>query len=66
MPLVKARQEVGRIAPGQVLRVVASDRGSVKDFRGWAAVAKDIELLGQETVAEGGIDLYIHYIKKAG
>jgi len=66
MPLVKARQEVARLGQSQILRVVASDRGSVKDFQGWAKVAKDVELLAQETVSQDGKELYIHYVKKAG
>jgi TusA-related sulfurtransferase len=64
MPLVKARQAVGALAVGQVLKVVATDRGSVKDFQGWAGVAKNIELLEQETVKEGAADLYVHYLKR--
>ena len=64
MPLVKARQAVGGLQPGQILKVVATDRGSLKDFQGWAAVAKNISLLGQETTSDGGTELYVHYIKR--
>jgi TusA-related sulfurtransferase len=64
MPLVKARQEVVALRTGQVLKVVATDRGSVKDFQGWARVARNIDLLKQETVKEGTADLYVHYIRK--
>lgn len=64
MPLVKARQAVGSLEPGQVLKVVATDRGSLKDFQGWAAVAKNISLVGQETTSDGGTELYVHYIKR--
>ena len=66
MPLVKARQEIGSLGAGQILRVVATDRGSVKDFQGWANVAKNIELLEQDTIQEGGADLYVHYVRKIG
>lgn len=64
MPVVKARQAVAGLDAGQVLRVVATDRGSLKDFQGWANIAKDIELMEQETVSESGTDLYVHYLKK--
>ena len=64
MPLVKARQEVVALRAGQVLKVVATDRGSVKDFQGWAKVANNIELVEQQTVKEGTADLYVHYIRK--
>jgi len=64
MPLVKARQAVGGLEPGQVLKVVATDRGSLKDFQGWAAVAKNISLVAQETTSDNGTELYVHYIKR--
>jgi tRNA 2-thiouridine synthesizing protein A len=46
MPLVNARKEIGTLEPGQVLQVVASDRGSVADFQSWAKIAKNVELMG--------------------
>jgi TusA-related sulfurtransferase len=64
MPLVNARKEVGKIDPGQVLKVLATDRGSVADFQGWAKVAKNIELVGQETESVDGASVYTHYIKR--
>lgn len=64
MPLVRARQEIATLAVGQVLKVVATDRGSVKDFQGWAKVARNIELLGQETESEGDVSLYLHWVRK--
>ena len=36
MPLVKARKRIGEIAPGQILRILSTDRGSIKDFQRWA------------------------------
>ncbi|NJN39807.1 MAG: sulfurtransferase TusA family protein [Gammaproteobacteria bacterium] len=65
MPLVKARKAVGDLAPGQVLRVVSTDRGSIKDFQGWAKVASNIELVAQETVAENGSELFLHFVRRA-
>ena len=64
MPLVKARQAIGGLQTGQVLKVIATDRGSVKDFQGWANVAKNVELVKQETVNEGAATAYVHYIRK--
>lgn len=65
MPLIRARKTVGDLAVGEVLKVVATDRGSVKDFEGWARVAKNVELLGQEEQeGEGPEKLYIHYVKR--
>lgn len=64
MPLVNARKEVGSLAPGQVLKVLATDRGSVADFQGWAKVAKNVELVGQETESADGSNVYVHYVKR--
>lgn len=64
MPLVKSRKAVNDLAVGEVLQVVATDRGSLADFQGWAKTAKNIELLAQETVNESGQDLYVHYLRR--
>lgn len=64
MPLVNARKEIGTLAPGQVLKVVATDKGSVADFQGWAKIAKNIELVAQETESADGKNIYVHYVKR--
>lgn len=64
MPLVKSRKAIGELAVGHVLQVVATDRGSVADFQGWARAAKNVELVAQETMHDGGQELYIHYLRR--
>ncbi len=64
MPLVNARKEIGKLEPGQVLKVVATDRGSVADFQGWVKVAKNVELVCQETESSENPTIYVHYIKR--
>lgn len=64
MPLVKSRKAVSEIPVGQILKVVATDRGSIADFQGWAVTAKNIRLVAQETVDEGGQDLFVHYLER--
>jgi tRNA 2-thiouridine synthesizing protein A len=66
MPLVKARKEVNALAPGQVLKVLATDRGSVLDFQGWVKTAANLELVAQETESLDGKDTYVHYLKRTG
>jgi tRNA 2-thiouridine synthesizing protein A len=66
MPLVKSRRAVNDLPVGGVLKVVATDRGSVADFQGWARTAANVELLGQETTADNGQELYVHYLKRIG
>ena len=65
MPVVKARKRIGELAAGQVLRILSTDRGSVKDFQGWAKIAKNIELLAQESEMEDGSELFIHFVQRA-
>ncbi len=64
MPLVKARKQIGGLDPGKVLKIVSTDRGSVKDFQGWAKIAANIELLAQETATEDDRELFLHYVKR--
>lgn len=66
MPLVNARKEAGMMEPGQVLKVLATDRGSVADFQGWAKIAKNVELLRQEEESVDGAKVYVHYVKRTG
>lgn len=36
MPIVKASKEMKSLAPGEVLKVLATDRGAIADFPAWA------------------------------
>ena len=65
MPVVNARKAIGALAPGQVLKVVSTDRGSVKDFQGWAKVDRRIALVGQETEGDGDGARYIHFLERS-
>jgi TusA-related sulfurtransferase len=65
MPILKARQELSQLQPGQVLKVLSTDRGSVKDFQGWAKTARNIELVAQQTEEQDGKAIYVHYVKRA-
>ena len=64
MPLVKARKQILGLDPGKVLKVVSTDRGSIKDFQGWDKIAANIELLAQETADEDDQELFLHYVKR--
>jgi len=65
VPLVNARKEIGALKPGQLLKVLATDRGSVADFQSWAKISKNVELVGQETESTAdGTNVYVHYVKR--
>jgi tRNA 2-thiouridine synthesizing protein A len=36
MPIVKTGKEVKELAAGQILKIVATDRGAIADFPAWA------------------------------
>lgn len=64
MPIVRARQALRKMQVGQVLKVMATDKGSVRDFQGWAKASADIRLLDQQTETDEGQDVYVHYLEK--
>jgi len=60
LPLLKAKMELNRLASGAVLKVIATDAGSQRDFRTFARLAGHT-LLREED--EAGI--YRYWLKKA-
>jgi len=60
MPLLKAKLELNRLASGQILKVIATDPGSQRDFRSFATLAGH-RLLREE--AEEGT--YRYWLRKA-
>ncbi|MBO9552277.1 sulfurtransferase TusA family protein [Pseudomonas sp.] len=60
LPLLKAKMELNRLASGAILKVIATDAGSQRDFRTFAQLAGHTLL--QET-AEAGI--YTYWLRKA-
>lgn len=50
MPVVKAAKEMRSLVPGQVLKIVATDRGAVADIPAWAEDTGN-ELLESRTEA---------------
>ncbi len=48
MPIVRAKKEIEALPPGSLLKVVATDPGSVLDFQGWAKANPKLELVKQE------------------
>jgi tRNA 2-thiouridine synthesizing protein A len=59
MPVMAATKAMRRLEPGQVLKVLATDRGSLADIPAWA-VANGDELL--ESGEDGGV--FVFYVRK--
>jgi len=60
MPLLKAKLELNRLDSGAVLKVIATDPGSQRDFRSFAKLAGHALIHEEE---EGGI--YRYWLRKA-
>ncbi|WAH59969.1 sulfurtransferase TusA family protein [Pseudomonas silvicola] len=60
LPLLKAKMELNRLQAGAVLKVIATDAGSQRDFQTFARLAGHALL--QETV-QGGV--YTYWLRKA-
>lgn len=59
LPILRAKKALAEMASSQVLRILATDPGSVRDFQAFARQTGN-ELLGQETVGKE----YVHYLKR--
>lgn len=59
LPILKAKKALADMVGGQLLRVVCTDAGSIRDFQAFAKQTKN-ELVEQQTVG----DDFIHVLKR--
>jgi TusA-related sulfurtransferase len=59
LPILKAKKALAELFSGQVLKVVSTDAGSVRDFQAFAKQTGN-ELIEQETQDTD----YIHYLRR--
>ena len=59
LPILKAKKALADMESGQLLRVVATDSGSVRDFQAFAKQTGN-ELVEQQTVGEE----FIHILRR--
>jgi len=65
LPLAKAAKALDGLASDGVLKVIATDEGSVLDFRSWAQKSTKCELIAQETrQGDDGKTRYVHYLRR--
>jgi tRNA 2-thiouridine synthesizing protein A len=60
LPILRAKKALNEMQSGQVLRIVATDPGSVKDFQAFAKQTGN-DLLSQ---AEGDNKEYVFFLKR--
>jgi TusA-related sulfurtransferase len=63
-PVAKAREEAARMLVGEVLKVLATEEGSLKNFQGWANAAKNVVLIAQGVDLTDGEACFVHYVRK--
>ena len=59
LPILKAKKALAELHSGQVLKVVSTDAGSLRDFQAFAKQTGN-ELLKQQTIATD----YIHVLRR--
>ncbi len=59
LPILKAKKALAELYSGQVLKVISTDAGSVRDFQAFAKQTGN-ELLEQETLDAD----YIHFLRR--
>jgi len=58
LPILRARKALNEMTSGQVLRIVATDPGSVKDFEAFS------KQTGNELLSSGGEKEFVFLIRK--
>jgi len=58
MPIVKTAQALRQLAPGDLIEVLATDPGSVKDFAAWS------KMTGNELVETGQEGIVFRFLLK--
>ena len=59
LPILKAKKALSEMASGEVLKVVATDPGSVRDFQAFARQT------GNELVEQNSAnDEFVHYLRR--
>ena len=57
VPVIKAKEAIDRLAPGQVLEMLADDPAARADMKAWAKRTGH-DLLSVETIPEGVMSVY--------
>jgi len=59
LPILRAKKALAELSSGQVLKIVCTDPGSIRDFKAFAKQTGN-ELLAQEASEE----LFIHFLRR--
>ncbi|MFM2067346.1 MAG: hypothetical protein RLZZ584_2255 [Pseudomonadota bacterium] len=60
LPILKAKKALAELHSGQLLKVLATDPGSIRDFQAFSKQTGN-ELVEQQTLADGE---YVHLLRR--
>ncbi|TAK97362.1 MAG: sulfurtransferase TusA family protein [Aquabacterium sp.] len=63
LPILKAKKALSDMHSGEVLKVLATDPGSVRDFQAFARQTGN-DLVDQQAQQSEGRDEYIHFLRR--
>lgn len=63
LPILKAKKALSEMHSGEILRVLATDPGSVRDFQAFARQTGN-DLLDQQAQEVGGQAQYTHLLRR--
>ncbi|HET6789942.1 MAG TPA: sulfurtransferase TusA family protein, partial [Aquabacterium sp.] len=63
LPILRAKKALSDMQSGEVLKVLATDPGSVRDFQAFARQTGN-DLLDQQAEQVAGQDEYIHILRR--
>ncbi|MBH1986130.1 MAG: sulfurtransferase TusA family protein [Burkholderiales bacterium] len=63
LPILKAKKALSDMVSGEVLKVLATDPGSVRDFQAFARQTGN-ELVDQQASVVDGRDEYVHLLRR--
>ncbi|MCC7544502.1 MAG: sulfurtransferase TusA family protein [Aquabacterium sp.] len=63
LPILKAKKALSDMQSGEVLKVLATDPGSVRDFQAFARQTGN-DLLEQQTLQNDGKDEFVHLLRR--
>ncbi|MCH8179404.1 MAG: sulfurtransferase TusA family protein [Proteobacteria bacterium] len=63
LPILKAKKALSDMTSGEVLKVLATDPGSVRDFQAFARQTGN-ELVEQQALEVNGQPEYVHFLRR--
>jgi len=63
LPILRAKKALSDMVSGEVLKVLATDPGSVRDFQAFARQTGN-ELVEQQSLQANGQDEFVHLLRR--